>query len=117
MLLILSERRFTSRETSTWGQGQPKILRRLLALGFPTSDPPGMRASMRGWVRSDALPHSLPSGVSALTLFFLLGLSSQLKDPKTSHLLKGLESEEELFLQSKKTQLRSLLAKIEAILQ
>ncbi|XP_068526460.1 glutamate-rich protein 6B [Anas acuta] len=48
---------------------------------------------------------------------FNVGARLKLKDPRTSHLLKGLESEEELFLQSKKTQLRSLLAKIEAILQ
>uniref|UniRef100_A0A493SSY4 FAM194 C-terminal domain-containing protein n=1 Tax=Anas platyrhynchos platyrhynchos TaxID=8840 RepID=A0A493SSY4_ANAPP len=48
---------------------------------------------------------------------FNVGARLKLKDPRTSHLLKGLESEEELFLQSKKTQLSSLLAKIEAILQ
>lgn len=43
--------------------------------------------------------------------------SLQLKDPETSHLLKGLENEEERFLQSKKIQLRSLLSKIESVLQ
>ncbi|XP_032039972.1 glutamate-rich protein 6B [Aythya fuligula] len=49
---------------------------------------------------------------------FNMGARLKLKDPKTpSHLLKGLKSKEELFLQSKKIQLRSLLAKIEAILQ
>nr|XP_047902885.1 glutamate-rich protein 6B isoform X2 [Anser cygnoides] len=50
-------------------------------------------------------------------IHFNVGARLKLKDPKTSHLLKGLESEEELFLQSRKIQLRSLLSKIEAVLQ
>ncbi|XP_035171910.1 glutamate-rich protein 6B [Oxyura jamaicensis] len=50
-------------------------------------------------------------------IHFNVGTRLKLKDPKTNHLLKGLESEEELFLQSKKIQLRSLLSKIEAVLQ
>ncbi|XP_021231381.1 glutamate-rich protein 6B isoform X2 [Numida meleagris] len=48
---------------------------------------------------------------------FNSGARPKLKDPKTSHLLKGFEDEEERFLQSKKIQLRSLLSKIETVLQ
>ncbi|OXB57967.1 hypothetical protein ASZ78_004289 [Callipepla squamata] len=50
-------------------------------------------------------------------IHFNLGSRLKLKDPARSHQLKGLESEEEQFLQSKKTQLRSLLSKIESVLQ
>uniref|UniRef100_A0A8C9G4V9 FAM194 C-terminal domain-containing protein n=1 Tax=Pavo cristatus TaxID=9049 RepID=A0A8C9G4V9_PAVCR len=50
-------------------------------------------------------------------IHFNLGARLKLKDPETSHLLKGLENEEERFLQSKKIQLRSLLSKIESVLQ
>ncbi|XP_048813761.1 glutamate-rich protein 6B [Lagopus muta] len=50
-------------------------------------------------------------------IHFNLGARLKLKDPETSHLLKGLENEEEHFLQSKKIQLRSLLSKIESVLQ
>ncbi|KFO86069.1 Protein FAM194B, partial [Buceros rhinoceros silvestris] len=44
---------------------------------------------------------------------FNVGSRLKLKDPETSHLLKWSEGEEELFLQSKKIQLRSLLSKIQ----
>ncbi|XP_417042.4 glutamate-rich protein 6B isoform X1 [Gallus gallus] len=50
-------------------------------------------------------------------IHFNVGARLKLKDPETSHLLKGLENEEERFLQSKKIQLRSLLSKIESVLQ
>lgn len=65
----------------------------------------------------DDLQLGLPSGGSALMFFALHGLSLQLKDPETSHLLEQPESEEELFLQSKKIQLRNLLSKIQTALQ
>ncbi|KFV09324.1 Protein FAM194A, partial [Pterocles gutturalis] len=47
---------------------------------------------------------------------FNVGSRLKLKDPRTRHLLKWPESEEELFLQSKKIQLRSLLSKIQTML-
>ncbi|XP_031471640.1 glutamate-rich protein 6B [Phasianus colchicus] len=50
-------------------------------------------------------------------IHFNLGARLKLKDPETSHLLKGLENEEERFIQSKKIQLRNLLSKIESVLQ
>ncbi|XP_015707245.1 glutamate-rich protein 6B [Coturnix japonica] len=50
-------------------------------------------------------------------IHFNIGARLKLKDPKMSHLLKGLEDKEELFLQSKKTQLRSLLSNIKSALQ
>uniref|UniRef100_G1NQ39 Glutamate rich 6B n=1 Tax=Meleagris gallopavo TaxID=9103 RepID=G1NQ39_MELGA len=50
-------------------------------------------------------------------IHFNLGARLKLKDPETSHLLKGLENEEERFLQSKKIQFRNLLSKIESVLQ
>ncbi|PKK32443.1 glutamate-rich 6B [Columba livia] len=48
---------------------------------------------------------------------FNVGSWFKLKDPETSHLLKWPESEEELFLQSKKLQLRNLLSKIQRVLK
>ncbi|KFQ10674.1 Protein FAM194B, partial [Haliaeetus albicilla] len=48
---------------------------------------------------------------------FNVGSRLKLKDPETSHLLKQPESEEELFLQSKKIQLRNLLFKIQTALR
>lgn len=72
------------------------------------------KGERESWVTKDALPYSLPL---VLMFFSLHGLSLQLKDPETSHLLKGLENEEERFLQSKKIQFRNLLSKIESVLQ
>ncbi|KFV72098.1 Protein FAM194B, partial [Struthio camelus australis] len=46
-------------------------------------------------------------------IHFNVGTRLKLKDPETRHLLKWPESEEELFLQSKKIQLRSLLSNIQ----
>ncbi|XP_067146534.1 glutamate-rich protein 6B [Apteryx mantelli] len=46
-------------------------------------------------------------------IHFNMGARLKSKDPETRHLLKWPESEEELFLQSKKIQLRSLLLKIQ----
>ncbi|KGL86195.1 Protein FAM194B, partial [Charadrius vociferus] len=48
---------------------------------------------------------------------FNMGSRLKLKDPETSHLLKQRERKEELFLQSKKIQLRNLLSKIQTVLQ
>ncbi|KFZ46219.1 Protein FAM194B, partial [Antrostomus carolinensis] len=48
---------------------------------------------------------------------FNVGSRLKLKDPETSHLLKWAKSEEELFLQSKKIQLKNLLSKIQTMLQ
>ena len=109
-----------SPSTCTGRGSPPKGSRRVSMLhGHGGKGHPGnaTRVSVKGWVTRDALPLSLPSGGSALTLFTLHRLSLQLKDPETSHLLQWPESEEELFLQSKKIQLRSLLSKIETVLQ
>jgi len=65
----------------------------------------------------NALPLGLPSGAPALMLFALQRLSSQLKDTETSDLLKWPESKKDLFLQSKKIQLMSLLSKTQTVLQ
>ncbi|XP_062437757.1 glutamate-rich protein 6B [Rhea pennata] len=46
-------------------------------------------------------------------IYFNVGARLKLKDPETRHLLKWPESKEELFLQSKKIQLKSLLLKIQ----
>ncbi|XP_014821221.1 PREDICTED: glutamate-rich protein 6B [Calidris pugnax] len=48
---------------------------------------------------------------------FNMGSRLKLKDPEASHLLQWPESEEELFLQSKTIQLRSLLSKIQRALK
>ncbi|XP_065510143.1 glutamate-rich protein 6B [Caloenas nicobarica] len=48
---------------------------------------------------------------------FNVGSWLKLKDPETSHLLKWPESKEELFLQSKKLQLRNLLSEIQRVLK
>ncbi|KFV97516.1 Protein FAM194B, partial [Fulmarus glacialis] len=63
----------------------------------------------------DQIDLSFASGSDRIR--FNVGSRLKLKDPETSHLLKQPESEEELFLQSKKIQLRSLLSKIQTTLQ